>query len=106
MSISSFQTIAAATAQTTGETHRFRKTNIMFQADGTVSTSTGSATVIIEGHLGGGVWATIDTLTLTLGVTATSDWGFTKEPWEYMRARVSAISGTNATVNVWFSSEV
>jgi hypothetical protein len=83
-----------------------RGANMLFTADGTVSVSTGSATIIIEGHIGGEVYATIDTLSLTLGTTATVDFGVTTAPWEYVRARVSAISGTDATVNVWMSVEI
>jgi hypothetical protein len=100
------QALSAATAQGSSETFQFRGANLMFTADGTVSTSTGSASIIIEGHCGGGVWHTIDTLALTLGVTATVDFGVTTAPWTYVRARVSAISGTNASVNVWFAVEV
>ena len=68
--------------------------------------STGSASIVIEGHCGGGVFATIDTLSLTLGTTATVDFGSTTIPFTYVRARVASISGTDATVNVWFGVEV
>ena len=58
-----------------------------------------SATVIIEAinNPASGNWLTLATITLT-GTTAATD-GFTFDaPWSYVRARLTAISGTGASV--------
>ena len=44
-------------------------------------------------------WITIGTITLS-GTTTATDGFTTVAPWKYMRAGVSAISGTNAAVKV------
>lgn len=100
------QLIEDAIATETGETMQFRGANMLFTADGVVSASTGSATIVIEGHCGGEVYDVIDTLSLTLGTAATIDFGVVTAPWTYIRARLSAISGTDATVNVWAAVEI
>lgn len=100
------QLLDAQTTTGNSETHSPRGANLLFIADGTVSAATGSATIVIEGHNGGGVFVTIDTLSLTLGTAATADAGVVNAPYEFVRARVSAISGTNASVNCWMSVEV
>jgi hypothetical protein len=104
--IANLQAIAGTTAQASSEVYEFVRPNVVCQADGAVSASTGAATILFEGHCGGGVWHTIATISLTLGVTATTAVASTLVPYRYIRARVTAISGTNATVNVWFSSEI
>lgn len=43
---------------------------------------------------------TLGTITLT-GTTVNSDGFTTSAPWKYVRARVTAISGTGAVVNVY-----
>ena len=78
--------------------------NMLFVAEGSVSASTGAATIVIAGRNGGEVWNTIDTLSLTLGTAATADFGSTTVPWDEVRASITAISGTNATVDVWMST--
>lgn len=75
-----------------------------FQAYGATSAGAGSATIVIEVSNvqapGVNDWITAGTIVLTLSTTRTSD-GFTSDaPWTWVRARVSAISGTDATVNV------
>ena len=44
-------------------------------------------------------WITIGTITLS-GTTTATDGFTTVAPWKYLRANVTAISGTNATVTV------
>jgi hypothetical protein len=64
-------------------------------------TGTISATVIIEVSNDGINASNTPLGTIVLsGTTITSD-GFTSSaPWKYVRARISAISGTSATINV------
>lgn len=82
-----------------------------FQAYGATSASTGSATIVIEvsniEHPATDAdWITAGTITLTLGVTRTSNGFTTNAPWRNVRARISAISGTNAAVTVLASTEI
>lgn len=71
-----------------------------FQLFGTVSTSTGSATVLIEGSNDNVHWSTLDSLALTLGTTATMDFGVVVDPWLFVRGNVTALTGTDATVTL------
>jgi hypothetical protein len=71
-----------------------------FHASGATSAGAGSATIAIKGSMNGASWDTLGTITLTLGTTATSD-GFTSDDrYALVRADVTAISGTNASVTV------
>ena len=66
-------------------------------------TGTGSvsATIVLEVSNDGvnALATTLGTITLS-GTTSNSDGFTTDAPWKYIRAKVTAISGTNATVNV------
>lgn len=57
-----------------------------------------SATVVIEVSNDGINFITLGTITLS-GTNVASDGFTTNAAWQYSRARVSAISGTGATVN-------
>ena len=72
-----------------------------FQAVGKTSASTGATTVLIEVSNDGTNYITLGTITLTLGTTTTSDGFACSNTWEYYRAKISAISGTGATVSVY-----
>ena len=72
-----------------------------FQAHGQVSADTGAATILIEASLDNAQFLLLGTLTLTLGTATTSDGIAVDAPWRFMRARITAISGTDATVNVF-----
>lgn len=73
-----------------------------FQAYGTTSAGSGAATVKIEGSNVAAPttndWVVLGTVTLTLGTTSTADGVTIYAPWRYLRANVTAISGTTATV--------
>lgn len=73
-----------------------------FQA---VVTGTGAvtATVTIECSNDGATWLSTVAGTITLSGTTSSNDGFTTTaaPWKYVRANVTAISGTSATVQVY-----
>lgn len=102
---------AMLTAQTTtGVSGAFTVENIYqtFQARGTTTAGSGSATIKIEvcnfDSPATADWITLGTITLTLGTTSTTD-GFSKTAaWDKVRANVSAISGTGASVDVIMSS--
>lgn len=85
------------------EIKRVRTIQKTFQARGRTTAGAGSATVIIEASdfdsPSTGDWVTLATITLTLSTTNSSD-GFTSDaPWKYVRARLSAISGTGAVID-------
>lgn len=77
-----------------------------FSAQGVTGSGSGAATIIIEvtnvkapsATAGDADWHTAGTITLTLGTTKTSD-GFNIDAnWMWARYRVSAISGTGASL--------
>jgi hypothetical protein len=72
-----------------------------FQAVGATSASTGAATVLIQVSNDGTNFFTLGTITLTLGTATTSDGFAVANTYEYYRANLSAVSGTNATVSVY-----
>lgn len=66
-----------------------------------VGTGAVTATVIVDGSNDGTYWCATALGTITLSGTTSSSDGFTTDaPWKYIRARLTAISGTGATVNV------
>lgn len=72
-----------------------------FQATVT-GTGAVSATVTIEYSNDNVNWCSTVGGTVTLSGTTSSSDGFTSDsPWKYCRANVTAISGTNATVQVY-----
>lgn len=80
-----------------------------FQATGTTSASTGAATIVIQGSNVASTattdWVTIGTITLSLSTTSAGDGFVSDAPWKYVRANVTAISGTTATVTVYLGQE-
>jgi hypothetical protein len=72
-----------------------------FQANGLTTASTGTATVLIQVSNDGVNFITLGTITLTLGTSVTSDGFAVANTWEYYRANLSAVSGTNAQVTVY-----
>lgn len=74
------------------------------QARGATSAGAGAATIVIEvsnveAPTADTQWITAGTITLTLGTTEVTDGFAINASWRNIRARVSAISGTNATVS-------
>ena len=71
-----------------------------FQAVGSVSASTGAATIVVEVSNDGVNWLTLGTIPLTLGTSATADGFASDAPWVFVRGNVTAISGTDAAVSL------
>lgn len=104
--MSSVQLLTNATTTVTGGYISPRCINRTFQAMGTTSSGSGSGVVVIEASnksapdTGTNVdWTTLGTITLTLGTTQTNDGFVSAASWRFVRARVSSISGTGASVN-------
>ena len=97
----SYEVITDATAAVTSTELLLGTDNKTFQAKGTTTAGVGAATVIIEvTNDTTWPWITLGTITLTLGTAATSDGLAMLAGWKYVRARLSAISGTGAAVSV------
>ena len=104
--MSSVQLLTDATTTATGGKHSPRCVNRTFQGMGTTSSGSGAAAIVIEASNksapveGSNVdWTTLGTISLTLGTTQTNDGFVSSASWRWIRARVSSISGTGATVN-------
>jgi hypothetical protein len=100
--------LSNATATGAGEAWHPRATAALatytyhsFQAVGSTSASTGAATILIQVSNDGVNYITMGTITLVLGTSATSDGFAVANSYEYYRANLSAISGTNAKVTVY-----
>jgi hypothetical protein len=72
-----------------------------FQANGLTTADAGAATILIQVSNDGVNFITLGTITLTLGTSVTSDGFAVANTWEYFRANLSAISGTDANVTVY-----
>lgn len=72
-----------------------------FQAN-VVGTGAVTATIVLDVSNDNTYWVATPLGTITLSGTTNATDGFTTEaPWKYVRARVTAISGTGATVTVY-----
>ncbi len=98
-------TLMLDAAHATGASASFKMPasgNTSFQARGTTTASTGSATIDIDVSNDGTNWDNLGTITLTLGTSATSDsFSTLGANWDLVRANVTAISGTGAAVSVF-----
>ena len=92
--------MSGATSTGAGNAHFKDSPYASFQA--TVSgTGAVTATVDIEVSNDGTNWCDTAAGTITLsGTTSATDGFTTTSPWKYVRANVTAISGTGATVSV------
>jgi hypothetical protein len=73
-----------------------------FQMYGATTSGVGTATVLIQGSNidSANMYITIGTISLTLGTTVTADGFTTTAPWKYVRANITALTGTGANVTV------
>ena len=74
--------------------------HMSFQAFGQTSAGAGSSTIDPEASLDGTNFFSLGTITLTLSTTTSSDGFAITAPYRFLRANVTAISGTDATVTV------
>lgn len=90
--------LSSATATGAGASFDQQGTMATFQA--TVSgTGSVTSTVDIEVSNDSVNWLVLQTMSLS-GTTTATDGIASNAPWGYVRAKVTAISGTSATVNV------
>lgn len=102
------QLLSSATATGAGTSYTPICTIRTFQAMGTTSSGSGASAIIIEAsnkfaptEATNVDWTTLGTISLTLGTTQTNDGFVSDAPWKWIRARVSSISGTGASVNAY-----
>ena len=93
--------VGAAIATGAGVTVTPRSVYKTFQANGTTSAGAGAATIKVQGSLDNSTWIDLGTITLTLATTVSGDGFVNVAPWLYVRGNVTAISGTDATVNLY-----
>ncbi len=92
--------LTAATATSSSDAIEPYHTNRSFEAFGTTDSGSGAATVIIEvRNSENSDWHTLATITLTLSASVSGDGVVTTAAWRYVRARLSALSGTGAAVS-------
>lgn len=96
----------AQTATNTGSAFELWGTKWAFQAYGSTSAGSGAATIVIQVSNvdTDAAYINMGTISLTLGTTVTADGFASDAPWKYVRAKVTAISGTNASVNAIVSN--
>lgn len=92
--------LTGATATGAGQPTAGAALQKTYQANGTTSSGTGSATINVEGTLNGANWDVIGTITLTLGTSSTSDSFASADRYTQIRGNVTNISGTGASVNL------
>ena len=72
-----------------------------YQANGATTAGAGSATIQIQCSNNNSNWDTLGTITLTLSTTSSSNSFASDDRCAWIRANVTAISGTGASVDVW-----
>lgn len=92
--------IADKTTTFTSEAQEPWHTNRTFEAYGSTSSGSGAATIIVEVRNSEfSDWHTMATISLTLGTTVSGDGFSSSAAWRYVRMRLSALSGTGASVS-------
>jgi hypothetical protein len=83
-----------------GSTHQLSKPKKTFQASGSTTAGAGAATIKIQVSNDNVNWLDMGTISLTLSTSVTSDGFSSDSAWTYVRANLSALSGTGASVTV------
>ena len=70
-----------------------------------VCDDSGTAVISIEvRNDSNAAWILMGTITITLSPTASGDGFSSIVPWKYVRARITSLSGTNATISVFMGN--
>lgn len=92
--------LSAATATGAGSALSMNSAHFTAQASGLTTAGSGAATIKIQVSNNGSDWIDLGTITLTLATSSSSDGLAAFAAWAYVRANVTAISGTGASVTV------
>lgn len=103
--ISCVNILTNATATGAGSSHPVWSVKKTFQGTGSVSASTGSVDVDIEVSNDNVNFIVMGSVSLSLTTTPSTDGFTTDSPWKYVRANVTAITGTDATVTITMAAE-
>lgn len=88
------------TTTATGNSVEPYHTNRTYEAFGSTSAGTGSASIVIEARNSeSAAWKTLVTISLSLTTAGVSDGAQSSAAWRYIRARVTTLTGTGATVS-------
>lgn len=106
-SLKSTTLLSAVLVTGAGTAYEDTRRHKTFQAYGTTASGAGAATIKIQvsnlATPGANDWIDAGTIVLTLATTSSTD-GFVMDAnWRWVRANVSAISGTTATVTCLLS---
>ena len=96
--------LTAAVAVATGAFVQTPGSGFSVVVSGSTTAGAGAATAVIEGSHDGIVPITLATITLTLGTVAVADGFGSAVPYRYVRARLSVLSGTGASVSATLGS--
>lgn len=91
--------LARATTTVTGESRQFGPRPSATVEASVAGSGSVSATIIIEVSNTGDYWQTMDTISLSGTNSASSGFAIAAR-WEWIRARLTTISGASAQVNV------
>lgn len=95
-----FPMLVAVTTTAAGEVFELGSDNKTFHVSGLTTAGAGAATVVVEvSNNLDWPWLPLASFSLTLGVARVADGAVMQAGWKYVRARVSAISGTGANVS-------
>lgn len=101
MKVATVEILSSATATGAGSTFEPNgQGKRTFQATGLTSAGVGATAVDIEVSNDGVKYIVMGTISLTLGTTATTDGFASDATWRYVRANITSISGTGASVTV------
>lgn len=90
-----------ATTTVASEAFQLGANNKTFHIEGATTAGAGSASVSIEvSNNTDWPWLELATTTLTLGTAMAADGMAMEAGWKFVRARITAISGTGANVSV------
>ena len=78
--------------------------NTTFQAHGATTDGAGAAVIAIQANnisadAANALWVTLGTISLTLSTTQATDGFSVNASWDFVRANVTSISGTGASVS-------
>jgi hypothetical protein len=89
-----------------GDVHKPNGAKRTAQCMAETSAGAGTASIAIEVSNDNTNWITAGTISLSFDDDPIVDDGFVMDsPWRYLRANVTAISGTDATVDCWLGAE-
>ena len=99
-----FEILSAAVLNAVSERQQPVDVNRTIQALGRTTAGPGTAAIQIQGSLDGINFVKIATINLVLSDTDVTDGFATNAAWKYLRARVTGLTGTGATVDVWLGA--